>query len=52
MTVKEIIEELQRMNPDQLVVVNVRASKHDEYEYREIGCIAQQPKEVVLEIHD
>ena len=46
MTVKEMIEELKRMNPEQEVVISIE----DELEYYDVDCIAQTTKFVVLEI--
>ena len=53
MTVKEMIKELKRMNPEQKVVVAIEDSKESGNvvtEYVEVDCIAQNPKYVVLEI--
>lgn len=53
MLVKEMIEELKRMNPEQTVVVAVEESKESANvatRYISIDLIAQVPKFVVLEI--
>ncbi len=53
MKVKEMIEELERMNPEQDVVVAIEETKDSgnvATEYIGIDSIAQIPKFVVLEI--
>jgi len=56
MTVKEMIKELKRMNPEQKVVVAIDEIYNEEgfgsksTEYVDVDCIAQTTKFVVLEI--